>query len=82
VARDWAGLLARHPLQARTIVKKFVSVRSGTDPACQERARDSHARMYRAPRDRHLTAIVTGAGRSIGSRSHVAAADLPTWKKR
>ena len=24
VARDWAGLLARHPLQARAIVKKFV----------------------------------------------------------
>jgi len=33
VARDWAGLLARHPLQARAIVKKFVQGRFRFEPA-------------------------------------------------
>jgi site-specific DNA recombinase len=32
VMRDWAGLLARHPLQARTIVKKFVQGRFRFEP--------------------------------------------------
>ena len=32
VTRDWAGLLARHPLQARTIVKKFVQGRFRFEP--------------------------------------------------
>ena len=35
VTRDWAGLLARHPLQARTIVKKFVQGRFRFEPKGQ-----------------------------------------------